>query len=108
MSWRPGGGFAPRAAGELVLFFTTLLFFLVGEIELRNQIVTLFAHRDSKLRFLKIMRDIERNLAGYLVVVTTVNIGIAIIVAVGAWLIGFPNPWIFGFLAGLFNYVPYL
>jgi hypothetical protein len=92
----PVVAFVTPAAGELVLFFTTLLFFLVGEIQLRNQFVTLFGNRDSKLRFLKIMRDIERNLAGYLTVVTIVNIGIAIIVSLGAWLIGFPNPLIFG------------
>jgi predicted PurR-regulated permease PerM len=100
--------FATPAAGELVLFFTTLLFFLVGQIELRNQAVTLFGSQASKLRFLKIMRDIERNLAGYLTVVTIVNIGVATIVSLGAWLIGFPNPVIFGLLAGLFNYVPYI
>jgi len=104
----PVVAFVTPAAGELVLFFTTLFFFLVGEIELRNQFVTLFGNRDSKLRFLKIMRDIERNLAGYLAVVTVVNIGVATIVSLGAWLIGFPNPWIFGLLAGLFNYVPYI
>jgi predicted PurR-regulated permease PerM len=104
----PVVAFVTPAAGELVLFFTTLFFFLVGEIELRNQVVALFGDRDSKLRFLKIMRDIERNLAGYLAVVTIVNTGIATVVALGAWLIGFPNPWIFGFLAGLFNYVPYV
>jgi predicted PurR-regulated permease PerM len=104
----PVVAFVTPAAGELVLFFTTLLFFLVGEIELRNQFVALFGDRDSKLRFLKIMRDIERNLGAYLAVVTVVNIGVAIIVSLGAWLIGFPNPLIFGFLAGLFNYVPYI
>jgi predicted PurR-regulated permease PerM len=100
--------FVTPAAGELVLFFTTLLFFLVGQIELRNQAVTLFGSQASKLRFLKIMRDIEQNLAGYLTVVTIVNIGVATIVSIGAWLIGFPNPLIFGLLAGLFNYVPYI
>jgi predicted PurR-regulated permease PerM len=104
----PVVAFVTPAAGELVLFFTTLLFFLVGEIELRNQVVSLFGSRDAKLRFLKIMRDIERNLAGYLTVVTIVNIGVAAIVSLGAWAIGFPNPMIFGLLAGLFNYVPYI
>ncbi|SNB56557.1 protein of unknown function DUF20, partial [Rhodoplanes sp. JGI PP 4-B12] len=96
----PVVAFITPAAGELVLFFTTLLFFLIGEIQLRNQVVALFGGRDAKLRFLKIMRDIERNLASYLTVVTIVNIGIASIVSLGAWLIGFPNPVIFGLLAG--------
>jgi len=104
----PVVAFVTPAAGELVLFFTTLLFFLIGQIELRNEAVALFGTQDSKLRFLKIMRDIERNLAAYLTVVTIVNMCIAVIVSIGAWLIGFPNPLIFGLLAGLFNYVPYI
>ena len=104
----PVVAFVTPAAGELVLFFTTLLFFLVGQLDLRNQAVALFGSKDSKLRFLKIMRDIERNLAAYLTVVTIVNVSIAIIVSLGAWVIGFPNPLIFGLMAGLYNYVPYI
>ncbi len=104
----PVVAFVTPAAAELVLFFTTLLFFLIGQRELRNSAVTMFANRDTKLRFLKIMRDIERNLAGYLTVVTIVNIGVGSIVALGAWVIGLPNPAIFGLLAGLLNYVPYI
>jgi predicted PurR-regulated permease PerM len=104
----PVVAFLTPAAGELVLFFATLLFFLIGQIELRNQAVSMFTSRDSKLRFLKIMHDIERNLAGYLTVVTLVNAGVGTIVAVGTWLIGYPNPVIFGLLAALANYVPYV
>ena len=104
----PVVAFLTPAAGEFLLFFATLYFFLVGQIELRKHAVAMFADRDSKLRFLKIMRDIERNLAGYLTVVTIVNTAVGIIVAVSAWLLGFPNPVIFGLLAGLLNYVPYV
>jgi predicted PurR-regulated permease PerM len=104
----PVVAFLTPAAGELLLFFATLLFFLIGQIELRNHIVSMFSNRDAKLRFLKIMRDIERNLAGYLTVVTIVNAGVGIIVAVGAWVIGYPNPVIFGLLAALLNYIPYV
>ena len=104
----PVVAFLTPAAGELLLFFGTLYFFLVGQIELRNQVVTMFASRDAKLRFLKIMHDIERNLAGYLTVVTIINAALGTIVAAGAWLIGLPNPVIFGLLAALLNYVPYV
>jgi predicted PurR-regulated permease PerM len=104
----PVVAFLTPAAGELLLFFVTLYFFLVGQIELRNQAVAMFANRDSKLRFLKIMHDIERNLAGYLTVVTIINAAVGIIVGVGAWLVGLPSPAIFGLLAALLNYVPYI
>jgi predicted PurR-regulated permease PerM len=85
-----------------------LYFFLVGQIELRNHVVSMFSGRESKLRFLKIMRDIERNLAGYLTVVTLVNIAVGIVVTLGTWLIGFPSPITLGLLAALLNYVPYV
>jgi len=104
----PVVAFVTPAAGELILFFFTLMFFLVGQIHLRNQLVSLFSSHDTKLRFLKIMRDIEGNLAGYLTVVTIINAALGIVVGFGAWLIGLPNPAIFGLLAALFNYVPYV
>jgi predicted PurR-regulated permease PerM len=104
----PVVAFVTPAAGELLLFFALLFFFMVGQTELRSSAMSMFSSRDAKLRFLKIMRDIERNLAGYLAVVTMVNTTLGVIVALGAWLIGLPNPIIFGVLAGLLNYVPYV
>ena len=104
----PVVAFFTPAAGELLLFFGTLLFFLGGQFELRASVVSLFGSRDAKLRFLKIMNDIEKNLAGYLTVVTMINAALGMIVALGAWLLGLPNPVIFGLLAGLLNYVPYV
>jgi predicted PurR-regulated permease PerM len=104
----PVVAFVTPAAGEVILFFFTLMFFLVGQIHLRNQVVAMFSNRDSKLRFLKIIKDIEGNLAGYLTVVTGINAALGIVVGIGAWLIGLPNPAIFGLLAALFNYLPYV
>ena len=104
----PVVAFVTPAAGELLLFFALLFFFMVGQSELRSSMVAMFSSRDAKLRFLKIMRDIERNLAGYLVVVTIVNTTLGVIVGLGAWLIGLPNPIMFGVLAALLNYVPYI
>jgi predicted PurR-regulated permease PerM len=104
----PVVAFVTPAAGELLLFFGTLIFFLAGQIELRNHLVSMFGDRDAKLRFLRIMKDIERNLAGYLTVVTIINVSVGIIVGFVAWLIGFPNPALFGLLAALLNYVPYV
>jgi predicted PurR-regulated permease PerM len=104
----PVVAFVTPAAGELLLFFGTLVFFLAGQFELRVRLVSLFAERDAKLRFIKIMNDIEKNLAGYLVVVTMINAALGVIVALGALALGLPNPAIFGVLAAVLNYVPYV
>jgi predicted PurR-regulated permease PerM len=104
----PVVAFVTPAAGELLLFFGTLLFFLVGQIQLRAQLALMFSSQEARLRFLRIMNDIEKNLAGYLAVVTIINAVLGTIVAIGAWFVGLPNPAIFGLLAALLNYVPYV
>jgi len=104
----PVVAFLTPAAGELLLFFGTLFFFLAGQLELRARFVSLFAERETKLRFLRIMNDIEKNLTGYLVLVSIINAALGVIVGIGAFLLGLPNPVIFGLLAALLNYVPYV
>ena len=104
----PVVAFVTPAAGELLLFFAAMLFFLVGQGTLRTNLVTMFPTRDAKLRFLKIANDIEHNLAGYLTVVTIINAALGAIVGAGAWLLGLPSPLTFGVLAAVLNYVPYV
>ena len=100
--------FITPAAAEMILFLGTLVFILAGQIELHATVVMMFSSRESRLRYLKIVRDIEDNLAGYLIVVTSVNVVLGAIVATAAWLLGLPNPVIFGMLAAIFNYIPYV
>jgi predicted PurR-regulated permease PerM len=104
----PVVAFVTPAAGELLLFFGTLLFFLGAQLGLRNRLVLMFAKQESRLRFLRIINDIEKNLAGYLAVVTMINAALGTIVAIGAFLIGLPSPAILGLLAAVLNYVPYV
>jgi predicted PurR-regulated permease PerM len=100
--------FITPAAGQLLLFFGTLLFFLVGQFGLRARLVSLFSDHESKLRFLRIINDIEKNLAGYLALVSIINAAVGTITAFGAWLIGLPDPAIFGLIAAVLNYIPYV
>ena len=69
---------------------------------------SLFSERDAKLRFLRIANDVEHNLGSYVAVVTVINVALGVVVAAGAWLFGFPNPLIFGLLAAILNYIPYI
>jgi predicted PurR-regulated permease PerM len=100
--------FITPAAGQLLLLFGTLLFFLVGQFGLRARLVSMFSNHEAKLRFLRIVNDIEKNLAGYLALVTVINAAVGAITALGAWLIGLPDPAIFGLVAAVLNYIPYV
>ena len=104
----PVVAFLTPAAGQILIFFGTLIFYLIGQQEFRRRFVALFPEREAKLRFLRIANDIEHNLTGYLSVFTVINVVLGVVVGVGAWLFGFPNPVIFGVLAAILNYLPYV
>jgi predicted PurR-regulated permease PerM len=96
------------AVAQLLLFFVTLIFFLAAQLDFRRYMVSFFTTRDAKLRFMRIVTDVEQNLAGYLAIVSMVNGGLGVVVAIGAWLFGFPAPVLFGIMATVFNYIPYV
>jgi predicted PurR-regulated permease PerM len=101
-------GVLTPAALQIVLFVGTLIFYLIEQNRFRRRLVALFTTREAKLRCLRISRDIEEDLTGYLAVVTVVNFGLGIVVAFGAWLFGLPNPVVLGLLAAIMNYIPYI
>jgi predicted PurR-regulated permease PerM len=104
----PVVGFLTPALGQIVLFIIVLFFALAGERDFRNFIISLAPSRDAKLRTMRIASDIRRNLAGYLAIVSAINLSIGLIVTAGTWALGFPNPYLFGMLAAVLNYIPYL
>jgi predicted PurR-regulated permease PerM len=100
--------FVTPAAIQLTLFFVTLIFFLAAQIDFRRYMVSFFPARNAKLRVIRIANDIEDHLASYVAIVTVINVMLGVVVATGAWLFGLPNPIIFGVLAALLNYMPYV
>ena len=96
------------AVVEITLFFVTLIFFLATQMDFRRYTVSFFATRNAKLRFIRITNDLESYLASYVAVVTVINFGLGVVVAIGAWLFGLPNPILFGMLAMALNYIPYI
>jgi predicted PurR-regulated permease PerM len=100
--------FVTPAAIQLTLFFVTLVFFLATQMDFRRYMVSFFSSRDAKLRFIRISNDLEDYLASYVATVTAINFCLGVAVAISAWLFGFPSPIIFGILAMVLNYMPYI
>jgi predicted PurR-regulated permease PerM len=86
-----------------------LLYFLLasGDLFLRKLIKVLPTFKDKK-RAVEIAREIEHNISTYLFTVTLINIGVGVAVGVGVWLLKMPNPVLWGVLAGVLTYIPYL
>jgi predicted PurR-regulated permease PerM len=104
----PVVAFVTPAVVEATLFFVTLIFFLATQINFRRYVASFFTTRDGKLRYIRIANDIEEHLATYITTVTIINFGLGVVVAIGAWLFGLPNPIILGLVTMALNYVPYI
>ena len=101
-------GVITPAISQFVVFFGTLLFFLVTSVRLRRKLVIAFVTREGRLLMLRIWNDIEENLARYLATMSAINLGLGVVTALILALIHFPNPLTFGLLAFALNYVPYI
>ena len=98
----------PPFALQLVLFLATLFFFAFSGNAMRRTIVNVFATRDGRLRALRVVGDIEANLSSYLITVTIINLGVGIVATLVTFALGFPTPLLWGALAFVLNYIPYV
>jgi len=80
----------------------------LGRAGFRNHTINWFTDREARLRALKIMNDIESNLGGYLIVVTAINLALGLVTMLMAYMLGLPSPILWGALAFVLNYVPYV
>lgn len=94
-------------AGAAVMM--VLLYFLLasGDMFLRK-LVRVIPRLEDKKRAIEIARLTERHVSTYLGTVTLINIGLGIVVALAMKLAGMPNPVLWGVLAAVLNYIPYL
>jgi predicted PurR-regulated permease PerM len=94
-------------AGLVVML--TLLFFLLasGDLFLRKLVHILPRLRD-KILAVEIAHRIEADVSHYLFVVSLLNAGFGLVVGLAMALLGMPNPALWGVLAGVTNFIPYL
>jgi predicted PurR-regulated permease PerM len=96
------------AVGQLLIFFGTLFFFLAHRNRLKESIVRFGSARESRLRVIRIWNEVEASLATYIATVTGINACVGIIVGTACYFLGLPSPWVWGVLAFVLNFVPYI
>ncbi len=86
-----------------------LLYFLLasGNIFLRKVVAATPRFTDKK-REIDIANQVETAVSSYLFTVTLINIALGAAVALALYLMGVPNPVLWGVMVALFNFVPYL
>jgi len=100
--------FVSPALGQILVFFGALFFMLAGRQRLRRSLVSFFGGRGARLRMLKIINDVERNLSGYLGTVAVINIFVGIGAGMIAWAVGLPDPPAWAVLGFVLNFIAYI
>jgi len=100
--------FLTPTIGELILFLAALFFSLSGRDGFRRYLVFVSEDKETRLRTLRMLNNIERDLKSYLAVVAAINFALATIVAVTAYAVGLPNPLLWGVFAFALEFIPYV
>ena len=99
---------APAVIAQAVFTLVLLLFLLSSGDMFYEKIVHVMPTLKDKRRAIRIAYDIERKLSRYLFTVTFINAALGIAIGTAMWLLGVPNPLLFGVIGFIFNFVPYL
>lgn len=98
--------------GELIIGFATTLilsYFLLSSGDLFLQkLVKVLPRWPDKKRAVEIVRQIEGQLFEYLLTVSLINMGLGTAVGIAMYLLGMPNPVLWGAMAALLTFIPYL
>jgi predicted PurR-regulated permease PerM len=95
----------PIATAGIVLVF--IVFVLLQREDLRDRLIRLFGHGDVH-RATAAISDAAKRIGRYLLMQLVVNVLYGLPVAVGLFLIGVPNALLWGMLATVLRFIPYL
>jgi predicted PurR-regulated permease PerM len=99
---------APRVLAQTVLVLVLLFFILASGDMFYEKTVHSIGQFKDKRRAVQIFRDIEAKLSRYFFTITVINAGLGVAIGTAMWLLGMPNPLLFGVIAFIFNFVPYI
>jgi predicted PurR-regulated permease PerM len=95
--------------GWSIAIIFSLLFFLLmsGDILIANSVALLGSANDHE-NAVAIAARVQRDVSSYLLTVTLINSGLGVFIGLGMYLIGLPNAVLWGAIAALLNFIPYL
>lgn len=96
-------GFLTGSLETLVLLY----FLLASGDAFLQKLVHVLPKLHEKKEAVEIAHEVEQKISAFLFTITLINIGVALVVAVLLLLLGLPNPFFWGAVAGLLNFIPY-
>ena len=99
---------APVLLLEVMLTFLMAFFMVEARGRLRRNILFGRTSFGTSVKAARVLREVQDRVAAYILTVAWINLGVGIVVALGAWAMDLPAPIMWGVLATLLNFIPYI
>jgi predicted PurR-regulated permease PerM len=90
------------------LVFILCFFLLLTRSEFRIKVIAFQPTLRERVRAARVFRDVGRRVTGYMVTFATINLCVGTATGLACWQLGLPEPLMWGALATLFNFIPFL
>ncbi|MBB3206157.1 putative PurR-regulated permease PerM [Rhodopirellula rubra] len=98
--------------GHLLAFVGAIgvltFFMLTNGDDVLNRILNVLPRGGRRESVLETIAEIQNSVGTYLGQITIINAGLGVAVTIVMWAVGMPTPYLWGAMAALFNFVPYL
>ncbi|MEO7222412.1 MAG: AI-2E family transporter, partial [Devosia sp.] len=98
----------PSLLADILLFLAGLYFFLATRHNIRLTILSLFFSRRIRWRAAHVFHDVETKVSRFLLSSAAINLGVGVATSLAMWAIGMPSPLLWGGLAAVLNFIPYI
>ena len=98
----------PTVVLEVLLTFLMAFFMIEARVRVRRRLLLGRQHVGASIKAARVVRDVQDRVAAYIFTVGLINLGVGVIVTLGAWALGLDAPVMWGGLAALLNFLPYI
>ncbi len=98
----------PHVLGEIAVVLLLVYFFLSSGNAFLRRMVEVAPRLREKRMVVSIAREVQEEMSRYLLMVSLINFGLGVATAIAMALLGVPSPLLWGAVACLFNFAPYV
>lgn len=98
----------PSFVIETILTLLMTFFMVEARIRLRQKLLFGRSSFGTSIKAARVLREVQDRVAAYILTVGWINAIVGVIVALGAWALGVDAPIMWGGLAAILNFLPYI
>lgn len=99
---------APGAIIQFLFTWVLVFFFLSERNEFRRKLAAANPSVGAKLRAMRMFANIEQRIGSYMLTMAAINAFLGLSLAAALWAVGMPSPHVWGLLAAVLNFIPYI